>query len=168
MFAAFEVGYLATVSGGLPGLAAHVGKQSQQFAAGLGVAGHQLQMVALAGLCYTPPRQKGAPKESRPAALFFQQAEIDVQHRTLPGIKAESVDHLMDLFRVGELENVFPIPLSRQPVKPQAEGPVQQDRKPVGEAPALCNDTYLPGGEGVAIEQHAVGFRPGTAEPVHP
>ena len=82
------------------------------------MAGHQLQMVALAGLCHASPRQEGPSEKGRPAALLLQQAEVDVEHRALPGVKAEGVDDPVDLFRVGELEDVLPLPsinLDRSP-----------------------------------------------------
>ena len=89
-----------------------------------------------------------------------------MQHRALPGIEAEGVNDPVDLPLVGQVEYVFPLPVSGQTVKLQAEGPVQQQGQAGCEALALGDQPHLAGGEGVAVQQRAVGLRPGAAGPV--
>ena len=161
--AAFEVGDLTAAPGRLAGLAAHVGQQRRQLPAGLGVAGDQLQVVALGGLGGAAAGKERAPQKRGAAAVLLQQAEVDVEHRALAGVEAKGVHDAAGLLPVRDLKDVFLLPLRRQAVKGEAKGPVQKGGEPLREALALRDDPHLLGGKGVAVEQRTVGLRPGAA-----
>ena len=131
------------------------------------MAGHQLQVVALGGVGDAAAGEKHPPQEGGAAAVLLQQAEIDVEHRVLPGIEAEGIDDPRQLPRLRNLENVLLLILAGQAVKGHSEGPVQQFGQPLGKALALCDHPDLSGGEGIAVEQRAVELRPGAAAPAH-
>ena len=168
MLALLEVRNIAAAPGDALGGEAAVLQQGRHLPVHLGVGGHELQVVALQGVRDAAPGEEDAPEEGGAAALLLQEAEIDVQDQVLLRGVAQEVDDVVELFLVRDLEDPLALlPLLRHPVKAQGEGPLKDLGQPLGKARVLRNDADLGGVEGVAVEQNAVGLRPGAAVALH-
>ena len=125
-------------------------------------------MVPLGRVRDAAPGEEHPPQEGRPAALLLQQSEVDVQGQVLLRAEAQQVHDPAELAAVCDLEHqLAALPLLRQPVEPQAEGPVKQLGKPGSQSGVPGDDPHLACAEGVAVQQDAVGLRPGAAQLLH-
>ncbi len=123
-------------------------------------------MVALLGVADRAPRQKGPPEEGGTAAVLLQHGEVHMEgHRSR--VQPEAAPDRLQLVRAAEGEDTLPLPL-RQPVEVQPEGFFEQGGQTLGEGAALGDNAGLPPVEGVAVQQHPVGLRLGTAPSVQP
>ena len=121
-------------------------------------------MVALQGIRDAAPGEEDAPEKGRPAALLFQETEIDMQDQVLFRGIAQEVDDMVELFFIRDLEDQLPLlPLLRHAVKARREGALKDLGQPLGKARVLRDDAHLSGVEGMAVEQDAIGLRPGAA-----
>ena len=92
-----------------------------------------------------------------------------MQGQGLLGLIAKLADDPLQLLRVGDLENEFfpALLLPGQPVKAEAKGPVKQLGQALCKLGIFGDNSDLPGVKGVAVEQNAVGLRPGAANTLH-
>ena len=125
----------------------------------------QLQMIALLRVRHRAPGHKGPPEKRRPAALLFENAQIDLEGHGGGGLQAEDIVNPVDLFRVLHGENLLARPVLRQLVELEAEGLLEQLRQPLGKIPALGDDPDCVGRKRIAEQQHAVALRHGAAGP---
>ena len=122
----------------------------------------QLQVVALFRVGHAATGQKGAPHEGLHGALLLQHAEIDVLAQGPVQLQAEGLKDPGQFFPVPDEEAALPGPiLRRELIEIQIESPAKQPGQPPGRVRAGGDDADLPGGEGVAVQQHPVGLRQG-------
>ena len=62
-------------------------------------------MIAFQGIRNAAACEEHPPQERRPAALLLQQGKIDVQHQILPGIIAQQIDDVIQLFPLRDLKD---------------------------------------------------------------
>ena len=88
-----------------------------------------------------------------------------MQGQRCPISPVSLIDHFQ-LLRV--LDNKRPFPLSlRQAVKGQPKRLFKQNGQPLGKSLMFGNDAYLAAAESIAVKQHPIGLRLGTALLVH-
>ena len=130
------------------------------------MGGGQLQVVALPGVGHRAAGQEGPPEEGRPAAGLLQGREVDMQRQ---GLRVHPIGLVDEPQLVRRLDGKHPLALPlRKPVKGQAERLSEQCGQPLGKGLVLCNDAYLTAAEGIAVQQHPVCLRLGTAFPAQP
>ena len=112
-------------------------------------------MIALLGVRDAAPGKKGSPQKGRPVTGLLHQAEVDVKHQVLLGVKAQQIDDMVQLLPVCNLEDPLSLllVLFRLAVKGQVEGPAKQLGQPGGEIGIFRDDPHLGGAEGVAVER---------------
>ena len=120
-------------------------------------------MIPLLGIHDAAAGEKAAPQEGSPAAALLQQAEVDMEGQLLLGIVTQQIDDSRQFLRIRDLEDPLS-PFLRQAVEPEAEGLLEEPGEAGGEVAIFRDDPDLRRIEGVAVQQDAVGFRPGAAE----
>ena len=123
-------------------------------------------MIPLLGIHDAAAGEK-QPAGRQPAAALLQQAEVDMEGQVLAGVVAQEVDDMVQLLPLRNLKDHLPLPLLdplRPSVELEAERPLEELGKPPREVGILRDDPHLRGVEGIAVQQNAVGLRPGTAQ----
>ena len=143
-------------------------QQHLQLPAGLQMRGIELQMVPLQRVRQAAAGKKGPSEKRRSTALLLQQSKVDVEDQILPGVIAQQIDDMVQLPAVRDLKHHLPRCLRLwETVKLHIEGSLEELWKTRGKIGVFCNNPDLRGTESIAIEQNAIGLRPGAAELLH-